>query len=227
MMNRRYLQIGRWVSSVDDWTLCECKLSAPSYRKNSITVPGLDGELDLSDALTGTVSYSSRTLTARLELSAGTRMAREALIDDLVNQFDGTVQQMILPDDPQHSLTGRVQIAKQYNDNAHACIKITAVCDPWRYRLTEHAYRIAVSGEKQAVTVRNGGRKRITPVFIVYGVTESNPLTVRTLPDALSSHEITTDDTYSYPDILYEPGDNTLYFSGQCSVTIRFREAVL
>ena len=109
----RYVKIGRWSSAVDDWTLCECKLSAPQYRRSVVTVPGRDGVLDLSDVLTGEVHYDMRKLTIRLENSSGSRENRMGWISFMVNSLDGTEQEIELPDDHDRVLRGRVRVAAQ------------------------------------------------------------------------------------------------------------------
>lgn len=83
----------------------------------------------------GPVTYAPRLLELTLERSDGTRTTRTAALDELVNSLDGQVLHIILPDDEQHYLTGRVRVAPQYNDLAHAQALISASCDPWRYKV--------------------------------------------------------------------------------------------
>ena len=52
-----------------DWglTLTGWQLSAPEYKSNFVSVPGRDGDLDLSTALTdGEPRYNNRELTAKI-----------------------------------------------------------------------------------------------------------------------------------------------------------------
>ena len=54
-------------------TLTGWQLSDPVYKANFVSVPGRDGDLDLTTALTdGEPRYNNRTLTATFESSEGT-----------------------------------------------------------------------------------------------------------------------------------------------------------
>ena len=81
------------------WTLSALELTAAQQRTQFVEVPGRDGELDLSAALTdGAPRYGNRTLTATLERSDGTRMDREYAINTMVNWLDGWRMDVRLPD---------------------------------------------------------------------------------------------------------------------------------
>lgn len=131
----RKVMIGDYDTRAKGWTLSGCQLAPAEWRENLIEVPGMDGVLDASAALTGSVTYAPRLLELTLERSDGTRTARTAALDELVNSLDGQALHIILPDDEQHYLTGRVRVAQQYNDLAHAQVLISANCDPWRYKV--------------------------------------------------------------------------------------------
>lgn len=152
-MEKRGLTIGTYNTAEQLWTLTGWELSAPEYQENFLNVPGRDGVLDLSAALTnGAPTYHSRTLTVKLECSEGTRLEREAAINTMANWLDGWRLDIVLPDDPGHYITGRVSVAKEYNDNAHAAVTVTAVCDPWRYAKNETVYTL---GAREAILADN------------------------------------------------------------------------
>lgn len=215
----RYVKIGKWSSAVDDWTVCSCTLSAPQYRRSTVTVPGRDGVIDLSDALDGAVHYDTRKLTIRLENSAGTRELRESRIQFMLNALDGTEQEIELPDDHDRILRGRVRISVQYSDAAHAAVQITADVEPFRYKKSDTEYRLQNnSGNAHDFKLRNNGRKIVIPAFQVYNIMGTA---------AINGHEITSAGKYQYPDIRFPHGENILTMTGQIAVVIRFREGVL
>lgn len=221
-MNRRYkryIQIGEFVSSVPGFTLCGWSLSPPVFRSVREGIPGMDGDVDCSELLTGRVQYNNRTLTATLELSEKNRMYRKTVIDKMMNELDGKNLHIILPDDPHLYLNGRVQIAPQYNDAAHAAVKITAVCDPWRYAKQETLFIIENTAGPQNTTVRNQGRRAVCPFFTV---SNSCNITVGTV-----THEITDAGTYQYDDIIFSHGNTVVRHSGNGTLQIRFREGWL
>ena len=215
----RYVKIGRWSSAVDDWTVCACTLSAPQYRRSTVTVPGRDGAVDLSDSLDGAVHYDMRKITLRLENSAGTREQRWGWISFLLNSLDGTDQDIELPDDHDCILRGRVRVSVQYNDNAHAAVQITADVDPFRYKKLETERRLQNNTEDtREYKIRNNGRKIVTPTFYVYNLLGTA---------SINSHEISTTGRYQFPDIRFLHGETVITLTGQIAVSIRFREGVL
>jgi hypothetical protein len=155
MQTKRRILFDNYDTAVDGlWTLAACVLSEATSVTNYIDVPGrLDGPLDASTALTGDVQYNSRTLSARLESSEGTRLEREARIDELVNRLHGQRVKIWLPDDAEHYIIGRVSVKKEYNDLAHAAVAVSAVCEPWRYENEETVYEVTASGDTTSVTL--------------------------------------------------------------------------
>lgn len=219
-MQPRYLQFGDYVTSVYGFTLCNWSLSPASYRAIRETIPGVDGVIDCSEWLTGHVIYDSRTLTAVLELSDGDRLYRKSVIDDMINRLDGQQMRIVLPDDPCRYLTGRVHVEQQYNDNAHAAVKVTAVCDPWKYDRDERIIRLTNDAQTQDAVIRNRGRKTVCPVF----ATDSS-FTV--LAESGDVHSADKAGAYQWDDVLFSPGRTELIFSGSGILEIRFREAIL
>ena len=135
MQTKRKILFNNYDTAVDGlWTLAACVLGDAEPVTNYISVPGrLSGPIDASTALTGDVLYNSRTLSARLESSEGTRQEREERINQMVHQLHGQRVQIRLPDDETHYLVGRLSIKREYNDLAHAAVAVSAVCEPWRY----------------------------------------------------------------------------------------------
>lgn len=96
----------------------------------------MDGAIDLSPYPSGEVAYSPRVLSITLERSDGTRDSRETAIDTMVNALDGKSLKITLPDGVDHYVRGRVRVAPQYSDLAHAQVIVSATCDPWRRKAT-------------------------------------------------------------------------------------------
>ena len=126
--------IGNYDTASKGWTLCAYALDPPAWRENLVEVPGMDGALDLSPYPSGEVAYSPRTLSITLERSDGTRASREAAIDAMVNALDGKSLKITLPDGVDHYVWGRVRVARQYSNLAHAQVIVSATCDPYRYK---------------------------------------------------------------------------------------------
>lgn len=220
-MEKRGIIFGDYDTGAKGWTLCEWKLSAAEQYTNFIKVPGA-APLDASDALTdGEPTYNSRKLTARLERSDGTRMEREARISEMVNELDGYRLDIVLPDDPEHYITGRLHVAKDYNDLAHASVTVSATCDPWLYSNTEQEYLLTATEAEQVAQLTNSGKLAVVPVVTVTGEGAAVVLTDGVNSQALSAG------AWQLPWLYLRRGFTNLTYSGTGVVQITYREAVL
>lgn len=133
-MQKRALIIDNYSTDLDGhFTLSALKLETPQIVEKYVDVPGMDGDVDYSEAAAGRPLYKRRLLTATLESSAGTLQERQEIMDDFIARFHGKVCKIIHPDYPQHYLTGRVSISKDFNLPSYGQLQISARCDPWRY----------------------------------------------------------------------------------------------
>lgn len=217
---KRKITFGNYDTAANGWTLTSWKLSAAEQRTKYMDKTSGDGSWDLSTALTdGLLRYNDRTLTATFECSEGDRLSREAKIRQMVNQLDGERLNIELPDAPFHYVTGRLHVVREYNDNAHAAVTVSARCEPWKYASAETVITATLGGSAQTLQLVNGGKRALVPVLTVTGESvavnfgaESTTLTVG---------------THQWPELLLTPGTHELTVSGTGQVTVTYREAVL
>lgn len=223
-MEKRKLIIGSYDTADDGlWTLTSLEFTAPQAAAYFVDVPGRKaGPLDLSTALTdGDPTYGSRTLTATLESSEGDYLDREERISAMINALDGWRLEIVLPDDPDHYIVGRVSVARDFNNLAHAGVTVTAICEPWRYSYLERVYRLTATGESAIVTLLNAGRLTVVPLLNITGEDASVRLVYGS-----SSWELGPGD-YKLPDLTLKQGESRLTYSGTGALKITFREGVL
>ena len=222
-MQKRKILFGSYdTAEVGLWTLNAWDLSPAVYKSTLVEVPGRDGDLDLSTALTnGEPRYHSRTLTVRLESSEGDRLERQARIDTMTNWLSGWSMDIILPDDDLHYITGRVQVSQEYNDPAHAAVTVTAVCEPWRYAVVETVRTVEATAETATVSLANMGRRSAVPTITITGTGASVALAYGAYSWQLGAG------VYQLPDIVLPQGVTDVTLSGSGSVEFRYREAVL
>lgn len=219
-MEKRKIVFGTYNTAAQGWTLTSWNLVDPQYKSDMVDVPGGDGEIDLSTVLTdGEPRYAGRPLTATFESSNGTRLEREAAINTMRNWLDGWSVNIELPDDPTHYITGRLHVAKLYNNMAHASVQVTATCQPWRYAVDETRVVLTAGEEEQTAALINQGRRSVVPLIEIQG----GPVTLKfgTASWALGAG------TYALPDITLKQGEAQLVYSGTGTVTLTYREAVL
>jgi hypothetical protein len=221
-MEKRSIIIGDYDTAANGWTLTSWKLSPAVQKTKYVNKPNGDGAWDLSTANSDDVPrYENRSLTATLECSDGTRQEREADIRYMVNLLDGLRWRIELPDDIGCHVVGRVNVARQYNDLAHAAVTVAATCEPWKYNDAETVVALTCTAAKQTADLPNSGRRAIVPTIQVIGSDASVLLEYGSASLAMS------EGTYQWPNLLLTPGVHTVTVSGTGSVTISYREAVL
>lgn len=212
--------IGEYDTAARGWTLCAYALDPPAWRENLVEVPGMDGALDLSPYPGGEVAYSPRGLSITLERSDGTRDSREAAIDAMVNALDGKSLKITLPDGADYYLRGRVRVARQYSDLAHAQVIISATCDPYRYKaVPTTATGIVPESGTLALTLANERR----PVVPTVEVSAAATLTFGGKDIAVAAG------THRSLDIRLAAGSNTLAVTAAAgtTITVTYQEASL
>ena len=221
-MEKRKIVIGGYDTAAQGWTLAAWTLNPAELKTNYVDKPGGDGTWDLSTVLTdGQPRYGDRTLTVTLERSDGDRLHRKAATREMINYLDGLRWNIMLPDDLDYYLSGRVSVAPEYNDQAHAAVIVTAVCEPWLYVQSAKQYVYHASTKTQTATLSNDGRKAVVPEIVVSGDGAEVKLEYRTVTQHLAQG------TYILPDLFLLPGSIDLTYSGSGTITISYREAVL
>ena len=226
MRTPRSMTFGSYHTHADGlWTLTSWELSAATYKQNLVEIPGSSKLLDLSTSLTdGEPTYSSRTLKATFESSEGNRLARKERINKMINMLDGYSMNIVLPDDAEHYLVGRLSVRKIYNDMAHASVEVTAVCEPWKYAKGETVVVLTTTGAEQEATLTNSGRLSVVPTLVVTGANVS-------LKYGWATWTLSPG-TYELPDLYLTPGEHVITYTGEAFNVVSvleftYREAVL
>ena len=188
-------------------------------KTNYVKLDGMSGSLDLSESLTGEITYDDRAIEATFWTDYGNRRDREALLRKITASLHGKKIKIIEPDDPNHYFYGRVKIKSKANNLAYAEFTIEAICEPWRYAIEETVRRVDVnSAAITSVVINNNGVKTLSPTVTVTGSVSIgyNGKIVRL---TTGTHRIT--------DIKLYRGVNIVTVSGTGSVTLTYREADL
>lgn len=201
-----------------DWRLILTAKStpAPEPKTNYVQLDGVSGSLDLSEALTGEVTYGDRTVTASFSASEGDYNSRERLHWEIKKALHGRKIALIEPDDPDHYFMGRVKVLKWANSPAYATFDIEATCEPWRYAVNESERSVDTEGERVGVVIVNRGDKTVVPTI---KTTDGAAVTANGVLHQLEPGE------YRIADLRLKPGPNLVDVVGD--VTFTYREASL
>ena len=223
-MQKRKIIIGTYDTDVNGkWTLSAWELSRAVAFESYADIPG-HGQIDLSTVLTdGEPYYENREFTATLESSEGTRLEREQRINDMINTIDGWRLNIKLPDDTTRYITGRIRVEKLYNDQAHCAVQVKAICEPWRYSVTETVVQRTATTTEQTVVLTNNGRRALVPrITVTKGdVKIKYPANGGTLTNSFSPG------TYNIVDFYLKKGTMSVVYSGTGTIAFTYREAVL
>ncbi len=204
-----------------DWNLIliDKKISLPEPKTKYVEIEGCDGTLDLSEALSGTVIYNDRVISASFWTDYKTRDDRNRLFKEIRNLLHGRKVKIIEPDDLEHFFVGRISVKNEINNLAYGEIEIECVCEPYRYNLNNVVRTITLISENETViSIVNNGSKKIVPDIEVNGSINVET-EKRKIPLNNGLHRIL--------DIKLNPGVNSIKLSGEGTVTFKFREAVL
>jgi hypothetical protein len=205
-------------NTFSDWrlVLTAKSVTPPQAKTNYVSIDGMSGTLDLSESLTGEITYNDRTVTASFLITEGTFKDRNKLIREIVSKLHGKKVKIIEPDDTEHYFYGRVTVKNINNDKAYGKIDLEAVCDPWRYSINDSVRRIELDNQTVEVVINNNGVKTLYPEITVTG---SVNLKFKGGRVAL------TDGSYKISDLRLYSGVNIIEVSGSGAITFTYKEA--
>lgn len=189
-------------------------ITTPVRKRYTVDIPCADGNVDLMEGLSAP-RYEMRTLTA-------TFRARSTEIwgisDMLMRELEGRTVNIVLPDDSDHYMIGRMHISS-VGGKPITEVSIYAECYPWRYAAQVTVVTCAASESEVEYTLSNSGTRDAVPdvivsdqVVIAYG---SNSMAL-----GKGTYQLVA---------LTIPGNGqiTIKVSGGGSVEIRYQEAIL
>ena len=214
----------------DDWHLVPTSrplVLPPEVNTSYVTVPGSNGSLDLTEALTGYPTYSNRTGSWEFLVLNGYG-EWYARYSDIMNYLHGKRFRAILDDDPNYYYEGRFSVASWASNKDWSRITINYNVGPYKIEIHSidenwiwdtfnfethrvHAYNnITVSGSKSVVVYNDVMRVRPT---IVCSAAMSVTFNGTTYQLSAGSNNVRG--------IIFSEGTNTLNFSGNGTVTIQ------
>ena len=202
-----------------DWNLLLTSktITPPEPKTNNIEINGMSGSIDLSEALTGEITYFDRSISMSFWTDYGSRNDRNEVLRKIRTNLHGRKIKIIEPDDPKHYFYGRVKITNESNVIPYAEISVDATCEPWRYSLCESERIVNVNGSSDVV-ITNHGVKTLCPDIHVDGNISivQNDLNISL-----------TNGVYKISDLKFYSGSNVLNITGRGVVKFVYREADL
>lgn len=210
------LTIGEKHTAYDfDLKLLTFTVSSPEPVINKVEIPGMNGDLDLSESLTGEVIYKNRTLTAEFLMEEQDEAQLQNRMDNIRNYLHG-ITHTICPDmDSIYEYRGRVTVTFTPM-GCYQTVTITADVAPYKMKRTNTIVTHAVS-EESVVSCYNE-RKSVVPTITTDAdfILKFNDISV-----AVSAGETIV------PDIKFVQGENIVTCIGTGNITFTYQEGSL
>lgn len=130
---------GEVIHTYDDWNLYITNTNVignPEQYTNYVTVPGRDGRLDMSEALTGRPIYIRRELTINLASSRPKTMW-DATISYFRNHINGRVCRITFDNDVSYFWRGRVRIEDFESAMTLGQFTVKVEAEPYKYSILQ------------------------------------------------------------------------------------------
>lgn len=208
-------------------------ISPPSPKTVYVDIPGSDGVIDLTESLTGDVKFDNRTIKCEfVVLDARNRWSD--IYSEIMDYLHGQRMRVRLDEDPTYYYEGRLQVNEWKSDKVTSTITIEGDVEPYKMEMFSSLedwewdsfnfetgiirdYKEIRVDESLTFTIE-GRRKSVVPSFTVVS-DDGSGLQVRF-----------NGTTYDLPDgtsrvlnIVIKNGANTLYFTGNGTVSIDYR----
>lgn len=220
--------IGDKHSSEFNLILVSKTISAPEVQTKKVSVPGRNGDINLSTVLTGDVRYKNRSITMKF-------INKDVKYDDIPiwkseieNYLHGQKMRIVFDDDPAFYYYGSLNVEPVSYDGV-AQITIKADVDPYKYSITTSEedwlwdpfdFEQSVINETADLVVDGS-----LEVSIIAGKKWDNPIVISdsdmTVAFKGSTYQIKAGSQVMY-DIILEEGENILTFTGNGKVTINY-----
>lgn len=192
-------------------------IERPSKKEVWQDIPGANGALDYSEALTGRPVYNMRTLSLPLISGRNDADLDDAYID-LTNWHAGTNAHVTLPWDQEHYYHGTLRIGamQEYNGGT---IPVTLYAQPYRYRIYPTIVKKAISTSASTIILKN----EQMPVVPTITLTTNATIVFNGTTYTVSSG------TSRIPGIVLDEGNNvfTVTGSGSGTITFQYQEGAL
>ena len=200
-------------NTFEDWGLMLSRVSISDPEPQIITtdIPGRNGPLDLSEVLTGYVTYKNRKI--ELEFDASSSYDEwPALRSKISNYLHGKSRKIVFDNDPEFYYFGRFTVDHRLSDEATATVIITGSVDPYKYDAELSEVSLTGAGSKTATIY--GSRMPVVPTITAGS---STTVTFNGTVYAVAAGANTI------PGVCLVEGENTLVFAGGGNITISYR----
>lgn len=205
-------------------TLTKFEISPPNPKTYKVNIAGADGDIDLTEALTGDVKYENRTINMEFAIIGEWRDIQNKY-SEVQNALHGKrFSEIVFDDDGNYYHVGRVSAVALGSEPLIGTITIQCIVEPYKYDWGDDwlwdtfSFETGIINEMSGLTVN--GKLEVTYIgqrkkYIPY-ITTSSDMKVTF---AGNTYNLTAGKNKIF-EIEFHEGINILTFSGKGTVTI-------
>lgn len=159
-------------------------INPPSPNLSYVEVPGVSGSLDITEAISGNITYADRTGSFEFYVVKGRNWSQ--VYETVMSYLHGKRLHLILDDDKNYFYVGRISVNQWKSDKNNSYIVLDYQLEPYKYEVTTvtvpWAVNYAADGmgyrkNSYSITTSAGtyitpeGDMPFTPVFYVESIT--------------------------------------------------------
>lgn len=188
---------------------------APAPRTNYKTIPGRNGDLDLTE-IDGNVYYEPIEFTILCERICRTSDDIFTYGSQLMGYFHGK-EAMVFLDTNDYYYQGRLSVGAFTRDGLKLSVELTVHAFPYRLATQGTLVTATLSNETKNVTLTNG-QMRVVPTIT----------TTATMTLAWDTYTATISEGSDIviPDLVLEPGTNTISVTGTGTITFTYQKGI-
>lgn len=191
-------------------------IGTPPVRTKQYTVPGRNGALDATEALTGFPVYDNRPISITLHISKESTTQCQRVYDEIYKYCHGKIKSIIFSFDDEWYYEGRITVTVKQINRFNGEVTLNADCGPYAIKRTvTQIDASSTTGEERDVELKNSGM----------------PTTVEVTTDAEihiirgNAEHVISPGTFILVPLLYD--DEVIAITGAANVTITYQEGKL
>ncbi len=207
-------------NTYNDWYLVPSSrpvINPPEPKYNMIDIPGVNGSIDLTEVLTGDVSYSNRTGSIEFIVFNEKPMTWYNLYTQIMDFVQGQKVQIKLEEEPEYYYEGRVKVNAWQSGKNFSTISLDYNLDPYKYESTATTRTFTHSSNTTESATFTCGRMPVVPKFNLSGTGASMTVTFKGTQYTLTAGE------QAIAGIIFTEGTNTLTIAGKGTLTVTYR----
>ena len=225
----------------DDWHLIPASrpvIAPPKHNSNMVTIPGMNGAVNISEVLTGYPTFANRTGSLQFYVANDYWSRWDVAYSTIMSYLHGQSMRMVLEDDQSYYYEGRFTVNQWQSGQTNSMITIDYDVYPYKrdFSTTDSDWlwdpfsfidgeirdwrNITVNGDYSLIF--EADPEPVVPKIIAT-IATGNTLTVEHRYNGVSTVYTLEEGENNIRGLVIRPGRNELIFSGRGTVTVGYR----